>query len=125
MFRYLHCGDFRACPRHILHPSISGKVIDVVYLDTTYLNPKYCFPPQPLVVDACAELARRIVRGESLKGGGADGGGSKGGLKNMISSWVKKEEGKGKGKSKQDSNTLVVVGTYSIGKERVVKGKYI
>ena len=74
---------------------------------------------------SCAELARRIVRGESLEGGGVEGGGSKGGLKNMISGWVKKEEGKGKGKLKQDGKTLVVVGTYSIGKERVVKGKYI
>ena len=74
-------------------------------------------------MDACAELARRIVRGESLESGGIGGGGSKGGLKNMISGWVRKEEGKGKGKSKQDGNTLVVVGTYSIGKERVVKGK--
>lgn len=27
---------------------------------------QYCFPPQPLVIDACAELARRIVNGESM-----------------------------------------------------------
>jgi hypothetical protein len=42
LFRYLHCGDFRACPQHALHPAIKGKRIDQVYLDTTYLNPKVC-----------------------------------------------------------------------------------
>ena len=39
-FRYLHCGDFRASPQHILHPAVHGKPIDHVYLDTTYLDPK-------------------------------------------------------------------------------------
>ena len=40
IFRYLHCGDFRASPRHILHPAVYGKLIDHVYLDTTYLDPR-------------------------------------------------------------------------------------
>lgn len=40
IFKYLHCGDFRASPRHILHPAVYGKLIDQVYLDTTYLDPK-------------------------------------------------------------------------------------
>lgn len=39
-FRYLHCGDFRASPRHVLHPAVKGKRIDHIYLDTTYLDPK-------------------------------------------------------------------------------------
>ena len=43
IFRYLHCGDFRASPRHILHPAVHGKPIDHVYLDTTYLDPKVGF----------------------------------------------------------------------------------
>lgn len=68
-FRYLHCGDFRASPRHVLHPAVKGKRIDHVYLDTTYLDPKYTFPPQPLVISACAELARRIVGGHSTTNG--------------------------------------------------------
>lgn len=63
-WRYLHCGDFRACPAHVLHPAIASKKIDTVYLDTTYLNPQYCFPPQPLVIAACADLARRTVLGQ-------------------------------------------------------------
>lgn len=39
-FRYLHCGDFRASPRHTEHPAVKGKKLDLVYLDTTYLDPK-------------------------------------------------------------------------------------
>jgi DNA cross-link repair 1A protein len=42
VFRYLHCGDFRACPEHVLHPSVMGKKLDLIYLDTTYLDPKVC-----------------------------------------------------------------------------------
>lgn len=40
VFRYLHCGDFRASPRHVMHPAVKGKKIDHVYLDTTYLDPR-------------------------------------------------------------------------------------
>lgn len=70
--RILHCGDFRACPAHVEHPklhpetvdAITGRTkeqkIDVCYLDTTYLNPRYSFPPQDDVVQACAELCARL-----------------------------------------------------------------
>ena len=61
IFRYLHCGDFRASPVHTNHPSIAGKKLDVIYLDTTYCNPRYCFPAQDQVIEACAELVRQIV----------------------------------------------------------------
>jgi DNA cross-link repair 1A protein len=37
-FRYLHCGDFRATPTQLRHPAIHEKVIDICYLDTTYLG---------------------------------------------------------------------------------------
>lgn len=49
------------CPKHILHPAVARAKLDTVYLDTTYLNPQYCFPPQPLVIRACAELAVKIA----------------------------------------------------------------
>ncbi|EAU90173.1 DNA cross-link repair protein pso2/snm1 [Coprinopsis cinerea okayama7 len=106
-FRYLHCGDFRASPQHVLHPAVKGKVIDHVYLDTTYLDPKYTFPPQPLVVSACANLAKKLANGESTRQ--ASG---------MFSSWLTTSKGKGK---EVDKPTLFVIGTYSIGKERIVK----
>ncbi|KAI5895277.1 DRMBL-domain-containing protein [Schizophyllum commune H4-8] len=107
VFRYLHCGDFRASPRHVEHPCVKGKKIDHVYLDTTYLDPKYTFPPQPQVIDACAELARRIVNGLPT-----------GTETTMIDGWVSTKE---KAASSSD-RILVLVGTYSIGKERIAKG---
>lgn len=69
--RILHCGDFRACPAHIEHPQLRpetidalGKVkqqkIDVCYLDTTYLNPRYSFPPQTDVIQATANLCLEL-----------------------------------------------------------------
>ncbi|UZJ56006.1 hypothetical protein CBS101457_005326 [Exobasidium rhododendri] len=60
-FRYLHCGDFRASPRHTNHKFIKGKRLDIIYLDTTYCNPRYCFPAQEMVVNACAEMVRRAA----------------------------------------------------------------
>lgn len=107
VFRYLHCGDFRASPQHVLHPTVKGKHLDIVYLDTTYLNPRYCFPPQPLVVSACAELARRIVNGEPLDAEAGDSGRI---VKNSIQGWMKVEEVKGRQKAGGKGDVLVVVG---------------
>ncbi|KAF8967731.1 beta-lactamase-like protein [Flammula alnicola] len=107
-FRYLHCGDFRASPRHVLHPAVKGKAIDHVYLDTTYLDPKYTFPPQALVISACAELAKRLVDGQPLED-----------KKSIMLSWMSPSDSKGK--EKERLRPLVVIGTYSIGKERIVK----
>ncbi|KAI8996416.1 DNA repair metallo-beta-lactamase-domain-containing protein [Trametes punicea] len=119
VFRYLHCGDFRASPQHVLHPAIKGKRIDHVYLDTTYLDPKYCFPPQPQVISACAELARRLVQGRSVDD-------AEGGKPRTMAGWFTRVDKGDKGKEKEKASdaadrVLVVVGTYSIGKERIVK----
>ncbi|KZT25277.1 DRMBL-domain-containing protein [Neolentinus lepideus HHB14362 ss-1] len=119
-FRYLHCGDFRASPKHILHPAVKDKRIDHVYLDTTYLDPKYCFPPQPLVISACAELARRIVSGRSVSGQEAH---LKGQSRTMTSWLMSQDKAITSSTVEVDASAkvLVVVGTYSIGKERIVK----
>ncbi|WVO21673.1 uncharacterized protein IAS62_002984 [Cryptococcus decagattii] len=170
VFRYLHCGDFRANPQMVLHPAIARAPINTCYLDTTYLNPKYCFPPQPLVINACATLARRHVVGgsenapslEAVQQGSVIGvsgvastthaGGRKVTLKtkdggereieievkeekgekekHMMQGWLVKKEERVKEEVKEESKqvgkransrTLVAVGTYSIGKERIVK----
>jgi DNA cross-link repair 1A protein len=134
--RVLHCGDFRACQAHIEHPllrpdvldAVSGKnrqqKLDACYLDTTYLNPKYAFPPQQQVIQACADMCVSLNK---VRADDSDG-------------WEQmKRERAGQGMVKfvrKDSNTdnpeepkspvrgrlLVVVGTYSIGKERICVG---
>ncbi|KAK5738359.1 DNA cross-link repair protein PSO2/SNM1 [Elasticomyces elasticus] len=166
--RILHCGDFRACRAHVEHPllmpdiqdKISGKMkeqfIDVCYLDTTYLNPKYAFPSQKDVIQACADmcvsLSKHSVDGEDgweqmkrrragegmVKFIQREGSKGEGEVKNEDES--DGEEGKMKllrnpAASQQVFNTattpdvksgrgrlLVVVGTYSIGKERICIG---
>jgi DNA cross-link repair 1A protein len=135
----------------VLHPAIARAKIDTCYLDTTYLNPKYCFPPQPQVIEACANLARRQVLGISEKAPPLDDNkDEKPDLhavaqeeqersKEMMEGWLVKKEDvevkleKREGeedvkeelvevKPKTKGRTLVVMGTYSIGKERIVKG---
>ncbi|RYC54032.1 hypothetical protein CHU98_g12176, partial [Xylaria longipes] len=142
--RILHCGDFRACPAQVAHPllkpdtvdSISGKVkqqkIDVCYLDTTYLNPRYSFPPQDDVIGACADFCRSLAGDPSIADESFDrlkrGKGS-----TKVSSFfpkgdddtkqiaIKKEDSNTKAKSDPKNRLLVICGTYSIGKERVCK----
>jgi Cft2 family RNA processing exonuclease len=55
---YLHTGDFRYQPEMLSHPALkmyvsqssnkcsSVRRLDGIYLDTTYAEPKYSFPPQ-------------------------------------------------------------------------------
>ncbi|RHZ80354.1 hypothetical protein Glove_137g61 [Diversispora epigaea] len=69
IMRYLHTGDFRACPRQVLHSAINGSKnsdLDILYLDTTYLNPSYCFPAQELVVSAVIQLIKNAVKNGEL-----------------------------------------------------------
>ncbi|KAK0632575.1 DNA repair metallo-beta-lactamase-domain-containing protein [Immersiella caudata] len=153
--RILHCGDFRACPTHISHPelrpetvhAISGKMnqqkIDVCYLDTTYLNPRYSFPPQDDVIRACAELCVSLDKGIAeddetpwntllrRREGGAPPG-----IDSVTKFFQSNNDNRppppDKAKPPDNAFTaiqpaarrrrlLVVCGTYSIGKERICK----
>ncbi|KAI1780070.1 DRMBL-domain-containing protein [Hypoxylon cercidicola] len=135
--RILHCGDFRACPAQVTHSllkpetidAVSGKVkqqkIDVCYLDTTYLNPRYSFPPQDDVITACAEFCKSIsedVSGaeEALSAARQEKGTvSKFFQKGESASTATRAESDSKKKAK--NRLLVICGTYSIGKERICK----
>ena len=150
--RILHCGDFRACPAHVNHPllrpdvmdSISGKtkqqIIDTCYLDTTYLTPKYAFPSQEDVITSCAQMCVSLSKDipdngdewERAKLDRAGGGmtkflekenGEDRALFKREDSGVIKEEGKTDAtKPNGRGRLLVVIGTYSIGKERICLG---
>ncbi|KAH7170768.1 DNA repair metallo-beta-lactamase-domain-containing protein [Dactylonectria macrodidyma] len=134
MQRILHCGDFRACPAHVTHPllkpdivdSISGKQkqqkIDICYLDTTYLNPRYSFPRQDDVITACADLIGSMSPNPNCKDDVWDHAAKSTGTP-TVSKFFK---GKWTGENEQSATKagprqrlLVICGTYSIGKERI------
>ncbi|KAF3911838.1 hypothetical protein AA313_de0208529 [Arthrobotrys entomopaga] len=131
--RILHCGDFRASAKHLRHPLLSvakKNKIDMCYLDTTYLNPKYAFPPQRQVIEACMELCISLDReaeegkelgfGESRK----EGGGIEKFTVSKTAATVDSAtaEDKPKPRVRTKGKLLVIVGTYSIGKERICMG---
>ncbi|KAI9847365.1 MAG: hypothetical protein M1837_002553 [Sclerophora amabilis] len=148
--RVLHCGDFRACPAHLRHPLLRPDLIDpvtskqngqqridVCYLDTTYLNPRYAFPSQENVIKACADMCVSLRKErpdenddwETMKRERAGSGMAKFVRKDSSSldqaendddnvNGMKTEEHSGKTRGR----LLVVVGTYSIGKERICVG---
>ncbi|KAI1814069.1 DRMBL-domain-containing protein [Poronia punctata] len=142
--RILHCGDFRACPAQVAHPllrpetldAVSGKVkqqkIDVCYLDTTYLNPRYSFPLQDDVVRACAEFCKSLSgdpntadeafdrlkreKGSTTVSSFFPKGGNEG-----EPDAIKHEDSTSQARKDPQNRLLVVCGTYSIGKERICK----
>ncbi|RGP70441.1 DNA cross-link repair pso2 snm1 [Fusarium sporotrichioides] len=131
--RILHCGDFRACPAHVRHPllkpditdSISGKLkqqkIDICYLDTTYLNPKYSFPPQNDVIKACADLCGSMSPDPNCKDDiweKASGRGTPA-VSKFFPNTKSDDNDKVDTKKKPPQRLLVICGTYSIGKERI------
>jgi DNA cross-link repair 1A protein len=157
--RILHCGDFRACPAHIAHPqlrpeitdAVSGRIrqqkIDVCYLDTTYLNPRYSFPPQENVIRATAELC--VALNDSLASGDETEwdyflrrreGGAPADV-NSVSKFFSATKDKEPSPPTQTTlpttdapnaftalspanrppRLLIICGTYSIGKERICK----
>lgn len=142
--RVLHCGDFRACPTHIAHPllmpnlvdSITGKTkqqkIDVCYLDTTYLNPRYAFPSQEEVIKACADMCvslkkERAEESDAWEVVKKERAGS--GMTKFVSASIKAEDdsiamslASSVKNAKSRGRLLVVCGTYSIGKERICMG---
>ncbi|KAM3469008.1 hypothetical protein MY5147_007393 [Beauveria neobassiana] len=131
--RILHCGDFRACPDHVQHPllrpdvadSVSGKLrrqkIDICYLDTTYLNPRYSFPPQNYVIQACADLVAKISPDPNCKDDVWDSAKKEAGktvskyFQNPTAPVLEKPEPE----KKLGQRVLIICGTYSIGKERI------
>lgn len=142
--RILHCGDFRACPAHLAHPllmpdvvdTITGKTkqqkIDVCYLDTTYLNPKYSFPSQEEVIKACADMCvslkkERAEENDAWEVVKRERAGT-GMTKFVQNATIKSEDDSiamslsSSKDTKPRGRLLVVCGTYSIGKERICMG---
>lgn len=148
--RVLHCGDFRACPAHVQHPqlrpdivdsvtrrNIAQQKLDVCYLDTTYLTPKYAFPSQEEVIKACADMCvslskEKIDENDSWEKTRRERAGT--GMVNFIqkdATKIKEESNEANADfansnlnptKKTRGRLLVIVGTYSIGKEPICLG---
>ncbi|KAG0161694.1 hypothetical protein PDIDSM_5324 [Penicillium digitatum] len=125
-------GSYGNSPNAMQHPllrpdviiPVTGKPrqqhIDKCYLDTTYLSPKYGFPAQEDVITACSELCVRLNHetGVGLDAGKNDTGGLMGKFLS-VATGINKALDKG---SQAGGRLLVVIGTYSIGKERICMG---
>ncbi|PHZ11823.1 DRMBL-domain-containing protein, partial [Rhizopus microsporus ATCC 52813] len=101
--RHLHTGDFRAAPRMCLHPLLrqpDNPPIQCLYLDTTYLNPQYAFPAQEECIQAVCDTVQKEIMEQSKK------------KENTLSKWFTC-------KTQVDKRMLIVVGAYTVGKERV------
>ncbi|KAH1627134.1 DNA cross-link repair protein PSO2/SNM1 [Aspergillus fumigatus] len=136
--RILHCGDFRASPTHVQHVLLRPEVddpttgqrrqqkIDVCYLDTTYLSPKYAFPSQEDVIEACANLCVSLDQnpeqgvGQSLLQKESSGAGKV--MSRFFSAMSGSRGNSDKQAAQAQGRLLVVIGTYSIGKERICLG---
>jgi DNA cross-link repair 1A protein len=94
--RHLHTGDFRATPSMCLHPHLrqpENPTIDHLYLDTTYLDAKYGFPAQEESIQAACRLVEEHIPPHTMS------------------------------QKNNSQDILVVVGSYTIGKEKVFLGK--
>lgn len=136
--RHLHTGDFRASPRMCLHPLIrqpENGSIHSLYLDTTYLNPQYAFPAQEECIKAVCDLVKKELElGKTIE------------IRkpSLLENWITKPTPPtpkeptqpesdpmnvfqlmmNPNKSATKSRVLIVVGTYTIGKERVFFSKF-
>lgn len=107
----VHCGDFRANMNLVreIKQKLQQRDIDEVYLDTTYLGPSHAFPSQNRVVQVCADFCVRL---NNMK------------IEQLEKAQRQSTIGRFFTNSSPDSpahklRTLFVVGTYTIGKERL------
>lgn len=119
--RYLHTGDFRANASMCRE---SKEPIDILYLDAIYLNPKYSFLPQEKCIQVACELAMyhdtMITKGKVTPSNNEDL------LDNTLNHWFTQTRIIHKANNDDNSQRLVVVvGTYSLGKERIFIGNVL
>lgn len=110
----LHCGDFRVNEKMLRHPLLERfhlggpDKLESVYLDTTYMSPKYNFPKQEQVCESIADLVYEWDRDDEFVK--ACFGAS---LQSRITDFLTL------GSRVNSKKILILVGTYLIGKEKL------
>ncbi|KAK9120272.1 hypothetical protein Scep_018365 [Stephania cephalantha] len=61
---YLHTGDFRATKMMQSHPLLANQRVNLLYLDTTYCNPKYKFPSKEDVLEFVVKMTRNYIKNQ-------------------------------------------------------------
>ncbi|KAK9225306.1 hypothetical protein WN943_010347 [Citrus x changshan-huyou] len=59
---YLHTGDFRASRLMQSYPLLVNHRVNVLYLDTTYCNPKYKFPSKEDVLNYVVRVTKNCLK---------------------------------------------------------------
>ncbi|XP_057983358.1 DNA cross-link repair protein SNM1 [Malania oleifera] len=59
---HLHTGDFRACKAMQAYPVLVNQRVNVLYLDTTYCNPKYKFPSKEDVLSFVVRVTANFLK---------------------------------------------------------------
>lgn len=59
---YLHTGDFRASKLMQAYPLLTNQRVDVLYLDTTYCNPRYKFPSKEDVLSYVVRVSNDFLK---------------------------------------------------------------
>jgi len=102
---HLHTGDMRYHPKMREYPllkhAVEQRLVEAVYLDTTYAHPKHDFAPQDEVIQSVATQIEMLV-------GNASG-------EHCSSSSSNQTEN-----TNRSNNTLILVSCYSIGKEKLL-----
>ncbi|KAI9121646.1 hypothetical protein K1719_008679 [Acacia pycnantha] len=61
---FLHTGDFRASKQMQAYPLLANQHVNVLYLDTTYCNPRYKFPPQEAVLNYVVKITKNQLKNQ-------------------------------------------------------------
>ncbi|KAK7336200.1 hypothetical protein VNO77_16734 [Canavalia gladiata] len=59
---YLHTGDFRACKQMQSYHLLVNQRVNLLYLDTTYCNPKYRFPSKEDVLNYVVKITKNHLK---------------------------------------------------------------
>lgn len=107
---HVHTGDMRYHPKFRSYPllkeAVEKRLIDVLYLDTTYAKPKHTFLPQQNAIDKISSQVQELLKHNHNV------------VEEKKNSFFQPK--KQAVKDSQQPRTLVLLSCYSIGKEKVL-----